>query len=72
MKSDTSSLKTIIKELDFLTKTVIIQWNTWKKDLLSLANKSIGKILDPCNAKEHYRLFIKIKPRKISKTIKNN
>ena len=31
MKSKTLSLQTIIKELDFLKKTVIIQWSAWKK-----------------------------------------
>ena len=44
MKSKTLSLKTIIKELYFLKKTIIIQWNAWnKKDLLLLANKLIEK-----------------------------
>ena len=31
MKSDTLSLKTVINEVDSLKKTVIIQWNDWKK-----------------------------------------
>ena len=31
MKSKTLSLQTIVKELGFLKKTVIIQWNAWKK-----------------------------------------
>ena len=55
MKSETLSLKTIIKEMDFLRKTVIIQWNAWKKkkkDLLLLANKLIEETLDTPNAKE--------------------
>ena len=36
-------------------KTVIIQWNAWKKkkDLFLLANKLIEKIPDPRNAKGH-------------------
>ena len=38
MKSEALSLKVIIKELDFLRKAVIIQWNTWKI-LLLLPNK---------------------------------
>ena len=59
MKSDTLSLKTIIEELEFLKKTVIIQWSAWKKDLLLLANKLIEKTSDPCNDKEHYQSFIK-------------
>ena len=33
MKSKTLSLKTIINELGFLRKTVIIQWNVWKKNI---------------------------------------
>ena len=39
MRSDNLSLKTIIKELDFLRKTVTIQWNALKKDSLLPANK---------------------------------
>ena len=30
-----------------------------KKDLLSLANKLIENIPDPCNVKEHYQSFIR-------------
>ena len=30
-----------------------------KKDLLLLANKLIGKIPDPRNAKEHYESFVR-------------
>ena len=41
MKSETLSLKTIIKELDFLKKTVIIQWNSWKKKDLLLPAKNL-------------------------------
>ena len=59
MKSDTLSLKTIIEELEFLKKTVIIQWSAWKKYLLLLANKLIEKTSDPRNDKEHYQSFIK-------------
>ena len=59
MKSDTLSLKTIIEELEFLKKTVIIQWRAWKKYLLLLANKLIEKTSDPRNDKEHYQSFIK-------------
>ena len=59
MKSETLPLKTIIKELDFLRKIVIIQWNAWKKkDLLLPANK-LKKQSDPDNAKGHYQSFIK-------------
>ena len=35
-----------------------------KKDLLLLANKLIEKILDPCDAKEHYQSFIEKKNTK--------
>ena len=35
-----------------------------KKDLLSLANKLIESIPDPCNVKEHYQSFIRQKNRK--------
>ena len=45
MKSETSSLKTIIKELVFLKKTFFF---------LLLTNKLIERIPDPCDAKEHY------------------
>ena len=65
MKSKTLSLQTILKELDFLKKTVIIQWSAWKKkkkkDLLLITNKLIEKIPDLCDAKEHYQSFIRKK-----------
>ena len=34
MKSETLSLKTIIKELDIRRKTVTIQWDAWKKKFI--------------------------------------
>ena len=52
MKSKTLSLKTIMKELDFLKKTFLIQWNARKKKNIVLPNKLIEKIPDPCNAQE--------------------
>ena len=58
MKSKTFSLKTIIKKLDVLKKTVITQWNAWKKDLLLLANKLIEKVPDPRKVKKHYQYSI--------------
>ena len=62
MKSKTLSLQTIIKELDFLKKTVIIQWSAWKKKkLLLITNKLIEKIPGLCDAKEHYQSFIRKK-----------
>ena len=69
----TLSLRTIIKELHFLGKTIIVHWNTWKKkekrNLLLLANKLIEKIPDPCKAKEHYQLFIR---KKNTKSVKQS
>ena len=70
MKSETLSLKIIINELVFLRKTVVIQWNAWKKkDLLFLANKLIEKIPNPRNAKEHYQSFIR---KKNAKSVKQS
>ena len=65
-------MKTIIEELNFLKKTVIIERNAWIKNLLLLENKLMGNIPDPFNAKEHYQSFIGKKKHKIGKTIKNN
>ena len=59
-KSKTLSLKAIIKELDFLKKTFLIQWNARKKTIV-LAKKLIEKMPDPCNAQEHYQSFIRKK-----------
>ena len=59
IKSKTFSLKTVIKELDFVSKTVMLQWNACiKEDLFLIANKSIEKIHVTCNTKENYQLFI--------------
>ena len=44
--------------------------NLTKKDLLSLANKLIENIPDPCNAKEHYQSFIRNKNTKSVKQSK--
>ena len=44
MKSDTLSLKTIINELDFLKKTVIITWNIRKKNLKLFATELTKKM----------------------------
>ena len=67
MKSKTLSLKTIIKELDFPKKTVIIYWISWKKELLFLASELIEKIPDPRRGKEHYQSFIRKKNTKLVK-----
>ena len=50
-----------IKEFDYLKKTVTIQWNFRKKDLLLLATKSIEKIPEAINAKEYYNSHFKKK-----------
>ena len=66
MKSKTLSLKTVIKELDFLKKNSYYSIKRLKKKkvLLLLANKFIENISDPRNAKEHYQSFIIQKKRK--------
>ena len=75
MKSETLSVKTIINELDFLRKTVIIHWNSQKNpDSLLLANKLMEEIPDPLNAKEHYQSRIRKKNTKsveITETFEN-
>ena len=48
MKSEITSLKNIISELDFLRKTVIIQWNAWKKNGVACKQIIGKKISDPC------------------------
>ena len=55
MKSQTLSFETIVNELDFLKKAVIIQGNAQKKDLILVANKLIEKVKVPFpgNAKKH-------------------
>ena len=50
-------------KLDFLRKTVIIPWSTWKRDFLLLVNKLLELILYSLNAKEHYQSFIRNKNR---------
>ena len=73
MKSETLSLKTIINELDFLRKSVIIRWNTWKKKKKKrfvVACKQINRNKpDPRNAKEHYQSFIR---KKSTKSVKQS
>ena len=43
MKSKTLSLQTMIKELGFLNKTVIIQWSAWKKKKIIVDHKQINR-----------------------------
>ena len=64
MKSNTLSLKTVIKELDFFKKQLLFSETLEKKDLLLRTNKLIEKIPDPRNAKEYYQSFIRKKNRK--------
>ena len=55
-------MKTILNELDFWKKAVIIQWNVWKKkDLLLIAYKLIEKIDDAIIAKEYSNSYLKRK-----------
>ena len=65
MKSKTLTLKTTTKELDFLKKANIIQWNTGK-ERFTVARKQINrkKILDPRNAKE--LRFLSVSVRRIN------
>ena len=64
---DFISLKTIIYELDFLKKAVIIQLHAWKRIyLLLLSNKFIENIPDPRHIKEHYQsLIVKINRKSV-------
>ena len=63
----TLSLKTIVKELDFPKKAVIIQWNTWKKRFIAACKQINIKILDPLDAKGYYQSFREKKNRKLVK-----
>ena len=69
MKSEALSLKTIINKLDFLKKTLIIQWSNIKKDLQLITNKLTKKIPDLCNAKEHFQSFLR---KKNTKSVKES
>ena len=65
LKDDFKSLKTIVNELCFLKKAVIIQWKARKKkDFLLVASKLIEKVRDPLNAKEHYQSPVTKRNRK--------
>ena len=69
MKSETWFSETIINKLDFLRKTAIIQWSIRKKKFF-FATKSIEKIPDRRNDKEHYQSFIRMKNTKSVKQLK--
>ena len=64
MKSQTLSLKSVMKELDFLKKNSYYSMKRLKKDLLLFGNKLIEKVPDPRNAKEPYQSFIRKKNTK--------
>ena len=55
--------------MDFLWKTVIIQWKTRKIDSTIFATKLTEKIPDSRNSKEHYRSFIR---NEITKSVKQS
>ena len=73
MKSRSLSLKTIIKELNFIKKAVIIQWDTKKNktDLLLFTNKLIEKHLILTMQMSTINYFQE-KKKKLSKTNRNN
>ena len=61
MKTETLSMKNIIKQLDFLKKKVIVHWNPLKKKgyCCLLTNTA-----DQRNAKEQYESFLRKKNKK--------
>ena len=64
MKSETLSLKTIIKEFNLRGKTVLFNETVEeKKDLSLLGDKLTEKIPDPRNAEEKYQPSIRKKNR---------
>ena len=69
MKSETLSVKAIVKELDCLKKTVIIQWNSWWKGFMVAYKQSNGKMPYSRNAKERYQSSIR---KKITKSVKQS
>ena len=73
MNSETLSFRTIINELDLIKKqrSYYLMKHLKKKDLSWLASKSVEKIPDPHNAKEHYQSFVKKEKRKINKAIRD-
>ena len=64
-------LKDFLFQNYLLKKTIAIQWKIWtRKYLQSLAFKLTEKIIDPCNAKEHYQSFLKNENTKLVKQLK--
>ena len=75
MKSENVSLKTIINELNFLKKAVIIQWNVWKEKIyccLLTNNRTIISVLSLIMLKNTFNHWWENKKMKTSKTIRNN
>ena len=75
MKSENVSLKTIINELNFLKKAVIIQWNVWKEKIyccLLTNNRTIISVLSLIMLKNTFNHWWENKKLKTSKTIRNN
>ena len=75
MKSENVSLKTIINELNFLKKAVIIQWNVWKEKIyccLLTNNRTIISVLSLIMLKYTFNHWWENKKLKTSKTIRNN
>ena len=64
MKSKTLTLKTTIKELDFLKKANIIQWNTGKERFIFARKQINRKNTWSSNDKEDYPSFIRKKNKK--------
>ena len=63
-------LKTLIDELDLIIKTIIIDWNVWKKkDLLLLATKLIKNTM--LIVLKILSIYLEKQKRKIGETIKN-
>ena len=52
------------KRIELLRKTVIMQWNAWKKRFIVACKQIIRKIIDPDSTKEHYQSFIRKKNTK--------
>ena len=67
--------ETIISELNFLKKAVIIQWNVWKEKIyccLLTNNRTIISVLSLIMLKNTFNHWWENKKLKTSKTIRNN
>lgn len=54
-------LKTLIGELDLIIKTIIIDWNVWKKKRFAIACNEINKKYDANSSKNTINLLWKAK-----------